>query len=376
MSFKLIAVLSLLTLISFTSIAQNPSLAVGLETLTMNKGSIDVEKLTAIIMEKQRELKQEALKRFILKLFPETNYTTKFYVQNCLTVLLNERNPKVIEKEVLELTTNYALVLGVAKAFTLKSDLKEVKATYIINRMNLKPYRSNIYKLNYGTQVTATKLATKLIKVDSDITQFIKSKNKDTKRLDKLEHERSMLDGKVKREAIRENANFVEPLPTDSLPFGILVDVAGAALSEIPALRSKGFFRKPINYRQDNFYLNLKSEEEVAFKTSLDTLHLRIKRNTEPYILNYDVMATYLMKLLVSKVEDDIEEEYNEDELREIKYIRSFQDKYPNAKIGLVIAMTSLRETLQDVFRRTPGLKASMVINPSDTFKLKEKYDL
>jgi len=88
------------------------------------------------------------------------------------------------------------------------------------------------------------------------------------------------------------------------------------------------------------------------------------------------ILATYLMKLLVSKVEDDIEAEYNEDELREIRYIRSFQEKYPNAKIGLVIAMTSLRETLQDVFKSTPGLKASMVINPSDTFKLKEKYDL
>jgi DUF2075 family protein/DNA replication protein DnaC len=88
------------------------------------------------------------------------------------------------------------------------------------------------------------------------------------------------------------------------------------------------------------------------------------------------ILATYLMKLLVSKVEDDLEEEYNEDELREIRCIRRFQEKYPNAKIGLVIAMTSLRETLQDVFRSTPGLKASMVINPSDTFKLKEKYDL
>lgn len=86
------------------------------------------------------------------------------------------------------------------------------------------------------------------------------------------------------------------------------------------------------------------------------------------------ILATYLMKLLVSKVEDEIEEEYNEDELREIRYISSFQEKYPNAKIGLVIAMNSLRETLQDVFRSTPGLKASMVINPSDTFKLKEKY--
>src|SRR5690606_15208296 len=69
-------------------------------------------------------------------------------------------------------------------------------------------------------------------------------------------------------------------------------------------------------------------------------------------------------------------EDYNDDELREIKYIKEFQNKYPNAKIGLVIAMTSLKDSLRNVFRKIPGLKASMVLSPSDTFKIKEKYDL
>lgn len=69
-------------------------------------------------------------------------------------------------------------------------------------------------------------------------------------------------------------------------------------------------------------------------------------------------------------------DDYNEDELREINFIKAFREKYPNAKIGLVIAMTSLRESLKSVFRKIPGLKRSMVISPSDTFKSKEKYDL
>lgn len=88
------------------------------------------------------------------------------------------------------------------------------------------------------------------------------------------------------------------------------------------------------------------------------------------------ILATYLIKLLSSEITDSNSEDYNEDELREINYIKNFQAKYPQAKIGLVIAMTSLRESLQGVFKKVPGLKASMVINPSDTFKLKEKYDL
>ncbi len=88
------------------------------------------------------------------------------------------------------------------------------------------------------------------------------------------------------------------------------------------------------------------------------------------------ILATYLIKLLNSEIADTGIEDFNDDELREINYIKAFQAKYSKAKIGLVIAMTSLRESLENVFKKIPGLKASMIINPSDTFKLKEKYDL
>jgi DNA replication protein DnaC len=88
------------------------------------------------------------------------------------------------------------------------------------------------------------------------------------------------------------------------------------------------------------------------------------------------VLATYLIKLLTSDIIELQSDDYNEDELKEIKFVREFKSKYPNAKIGLVVAMTSLRESLENVFKKIPGLKSSMVINPSDTFKLNEKYDL
>ncbi|WP_222431160.1 DNA/RNA helicase domain-containing protein [Pedobacter suwonensis] len=88
------------------------------------------------------------------------------------------------------------------------------------------------------------------------------------------------------------------------------------------------------------------------------------------------VLATYLIKLLATDITNASVDEFNEDEIREVNYIKSFQLKYPNAKIGLVIAMSSLRKTLQRVFSQVPGLKSSMVIGPSDTFKSNEKYDL
>jgi DNA replication protein DnaC len=87
------------------------------------------------------------------------------------------------------------------------------------------------------------------------------------------------------------------------------------------------------------------------------------------------ILATYLIKLLSSSADDLISKDSSQEELKELLYIKEFKRKYPKAKIGLVVAMTSLRESLENVFRKIPGLKSSMIINPSDTFK-GEKYDL
>jgi len=86
------------------------------------------------------------------------------------------------------------------------------------------------------------------------------------------------------------------------------------------------------------------------------------------------ILATYLIKLLNSDVSDSNLENYTDDETREINLVNQFKERFPNAEIGFVVAMGSLRKTLQNVFRKIPGLKASMIISPSDTFK--KKYDL
>jgi DUF2075 family protein len=88
------------------------------------------------------------------------------------------------------------------------------------------------------------------------------------------------------------------------------------------------------------------------------------------------VLATYLVRLLTTVLSFENQNELNADDLKEINFIRKFQGKYPAAKIGLVIAMTSLRESLKTVFDQIPGLKSAMVLSPSDTFKLGLQYDL
>jgi hypothetical protein len=130
---KLLLILSVFTFLNAYS-QTNPNLSVGLESLTAARGTIDVEALTQIIVQKQKELKGEVLKRFMLKLFPESNYTTKFYIQNCLNVLINEKNPKVIEKEILELTTNYALSLGVTYALIKSKNAAFIALNDVYNK--------------------------------------------------------------------------------------------------------------------------------------------------------------------------------------------------------------------------------------------------
>jgi DUF2075 family protein/DNA replication protein DnaC len=129
-------------------------------------------------------------------------------------------------------------------------------------------------------------------------------------------------------------------------------------------------------------YSPYKALNEDQYNSVLEILNgLCIKESNRIFIkgsagTGKTILATYLIKLLHSDVSESNLEEYNDDELIEINYIRSFQAKYPNAKIGLVIAMSSLRGSLKNVFRKIPGLNANMIINPSETFKFQEKYDL
>lgn len=129
-------------------------------------------------------------------------------------------------------------------------------------------------------------------------------------------------------------------------------------------------------------YSPYKSLNEDQYHSVLEILEALTQNNNNSIFVRGSagtgktVVATYLLKLLATNILNTSVEEFNDDELREVNYVRNFQLKYPNAKIGLVVAMTSLRESLQQVFKHVPGLKSSMVVSPSDTFKSKEKYDL
>jgi len=262
-SFLLLFFISMLSFESFAQVS--PTLGVGLGELTMKKGTIDVEVLTEIIMEKQKELKKEALKRFLFDKFPSGNFATKFYIQNCLYTLMNEKNPQVIKKEIMELTTNYSIALGLAVVYDYKSDdynLTDPQIRRLITQIN-----DSIDKTNVATQ--------------------------------------------------------------NGLDYQLLVDIVSLSLSNSKKMREKGFYKIPVNYMVGEQYGHLIQNKlsdpkkttgtEDYMKKKLDTLSLKITQQIDNYIQNYDVIQEYYFTFKDKKIADikqALLEDYNKEILR------------------------------------------------------------
>lgn len=80
------------------------------------------------------------------------------------------------------------------------------------------------------------------------------------------------------------------------------------------------------------------------------------------------VLGLYLLYLLTnSNYEDEEDEDIAFEYVKQIKEIKAiFQRQGKTLKTAYVVAMTSLRSTLQKVCAHTKGLKASMIIGPAD----------
>lgn len=127
-------------------------------------------------------------------------------------------------------------------------------------------------------------------------------------------------------------------------------------------------------------YSPYKSLNEDQYNSVLEIIEaLNEKESSKVFIkgsagTGKTILATYLIKLLGSDVSDTNMDDFSDNEIQEINLIKEYKIKYPKAEIGFVVAMSSLRKTLQNVFRKIPELKSSMIISPSDTFK--KEYDL
>lgn len=89
------------------------------------------------------------------------------------------------------------------------------------------------------------------------------------------------------------------------------------------------------------------------------------------------ILAVYLVKLLLSNIdEEDLEDNFEVSPLIELaqEVKNKLKKNKDTLKIALVIPMTSLRKTLQNVFKSIYGLSSKMVIGPNEVKN--DYYDL
>lgn len=106
---------------------QAPTLSVGADAVSFKKGTLDVELLTKIIAEKQREIVREGIKRVLINHIIKNEKLddfTQFYIERITNILFEEKNHKVITKRILEESTNYLFVLGTTKFLVQNNYLK------------------------------------------------------------------------------------------------------------------------------------------------------------------------------------------------------------------------------------------------------------
>ncbi len=86
------------------------------------------------------------------------------------------------------------------------------------------------------------------------------------------------------------------------------------------------------------------------------------------------VLAVYLMKLLIESQQAINELSFDDDNINFITLLNLISQYHGKLKVRLVIPMESLRKTLKNVFKQVHGLKANMVIAPSEV--IKKHYDI
>jgi len=148
-------------------------------------------------------------------------------------------------------------------------------------------------------------------------------------------------------------------------------------------LRSKGLAKHTIKYidNSDLFkyspYKTLMPEQKEGLRIIIENL---LGEKHDQVIVQggagtgKTILAIFLFKMIHSELEDFNFGEFGEDEEDFIRLVKELKKKYPNPKMGLVVPMSSFRNTLGKVFKNVKGLRVNMVIGPAEVTR--NEYDL
>lgn len=129
-------------------------------------------------------------------------------------------------------------------------------------------------------------------------------------------------------------------------------------------------------------YKSLSYEQEDALDSILKIIYSHINEKTEKKMIVVNgeagtgktILAVYLIKLL-KEISDGMLGSYQEeDEIEKLEFLNKLAHRLKKLKVGFVVPMQSLRESLKKVFNSIEGLDASMILKPSEVAE--DYYDL
>lgn len=132
---KILLLISLFTMTIGHILAQGPTIKLVGGSPSLAKGTINTEVLTAIIQQKQEEIKRKVFRNTIVKGFNYSNYnnslknfTTYHYLYKVMDDLTSGKNKTAITKSLTESSTEFAYVFGLAFYYQNYSSLNTAKA--------------------------------------------------------------------------------------------------------------------------------------------------------------------------------------------------------------------------------------------------------
>lgn len=94
-----------------------PTLQVGLNGLSLSKGTLDYELIIEMVSEKQTELKLKFVQNLFLNRIDSAGGQTYSYIENLLNAIVTEKNPDLRARQVLEQTVNMAFVVAFSEFY-------------------------------------------------------------------------------------------------------------------------------------------------------------------------------------------------------------------------------------------------------------------
>ncbi|WNM26396.1 DUF2075 domain-containing protein [Demequina capsici] len=88
------------------------------------------------------------------------------------------------------------------------------------------------------------------------------------------------------------------------------------------------------------------------------------------------IVAIYLMKLLVDIASTEPTDDQSSDSVFADFFVEGHRELMRGFRIGLVVPQQSLRKSIKNVFRRTPGLSPAMVLTPYEVARSRDPFDL